>query len=422
MTITMDWATAMPVDEPARWSDDDLLRRCRALEDRRRADLAEHVRLLAELEQRHLYADDGHRDLAAFGRAEYRWSDSDAKGHRDLERLARQCPQVLDRLDAGRLGTAQAFLLARVARAPRVGHLLVEAIDEFLDEAATRSYRDLEGLLVEWRALVDQDGRDPDWAHRARSVRFGQTGTTALISISGPSIDLARLRAALEPFEQHELACDRHAAAEQWGDGPLQGRLPRTTVQRRYDAFMRLVSTTAGPDGDDANGTMVNIVVDGPSFVHGLERLLGLGGRVPLRSPFGPDRAFCHTFDGDPIGLRDAVVAALAGRVRIVTRAANGLPVSISSASRLFTGALRDAVLLTATSCTHPGCNVPASRCQIDHLQPVHRGGVTSVRNGAVACGHHNRWRYAAGVTVVRLVDGTIATYRPNGTRVAGPD
>jgi hypothetical protein len=93
----------------------------------------------------------------------------------------------------------------------------------------------------------------------------------------------------------------------------------------------------------------------------------------------------------------------------------------MSSASRLFTGAIRDAVLMTATHCTHDGCIVPASLCQTDHLHPHTHGGKTTVVNGAIACGHHNRWRYRSKVKVERFADGTIATFRTNGTRIAPP-
>ena len=175
------------------------------------------------------------------------------------------------------------------------------------------------------------------------------------------------------------------------------------------------------PEPDGPVTTVLNIVIDAESAVHGLEQLLGIAGLVPVRSPFGPDRAFCNTFDGDPIALRDAVLAGIAGKVRIVLRDTNGLPTAMSSAQRLFTGAIRDAVLMTATHCTHDGCITPNSRSQIDHLHPSSHGGRTCVNNGGLACGHHNRWRYLANVKVIRLPDGTTATYRPNGTRIAPP-
>ena len=88
---------SMVVDDPVvldagGWGDDEVLARCRAVETQRRAVLAEHVVLLAEVERRGLHRADGHRDLAGFGRAEFRWADRDAKAHRDLERLCRACP------------------------------------------------------------------------------------------------------------------------------------------------------------------------------------------------------------------------------------------------------------------------------------------------------------------------------------------
>jgi hypothetical protein len=251
------------------------------------------------------------------------------------------------------------------------------------------------------------------------------------------------LKAILAHLEQIEFHRDWAAAKERWGDDVTVDRLARTPTQRRYDAFQELLrhvtlpkltdpdlqdadddssgATTPTPEPDGPVETVLNIVIDAESAVHGLEQLLGIANTAPVRSPFGPDRAFCHTFDGDPIAVRDAVLAGIAGKIRIVIRGADGIPTGISSASRLFAGAVRDAVLMTATHCTHPGCMVPATKCQIDHLHPAHQGGVTSVCNGAVACGHHNRWRHAAKVRVVRLADGTLATYRPNGTRIAPP-
>jgi hypothetical protein len=167
--------------------------------------------------------------------------------------------------------------------------------------------------------------------------------------------------------------------------------------------------------------TVVNLVIDGESFLHGLELLLGLSGFRKTRTPFGPDRGLCQTFDGDPIALRDTVAAALADKIRIVLRNTDGTTAAMSSKQRLFTGAIRDAVLLTATHCTHPGCIVAASHCQIDHMNPHSNGGTTDTINATIDCGHHNRWKHAHGIRTTRLPDGTIATYRPNGTRIAPP-
>ena len=92
-----------PIVDPPEISDEEILTRCREIEVRRRADLAEHIQLLRELEKRKLYYSDGHRDLAGYGRAEFRWADPRREAHRDLERLCRNCPQVLDALTIGRV-------------------------------------------------------------------------------------------------------------------------------------------------------------------------------------------------------------------------------------------------------------------------------------------------------------------------------
>ena len=42
-----------------------------------------------------------------------------------------------------------------------------------------------------------------------------------------------------------------------------------------------------------------------------------------------------------------------------------------------------------------PGCGLPASRCQIDHITEWHQDGETDIDNGQVMCAFHNRWKHA---------------------------
>ena len=61
---------------------------------------------------------------------------------------------------------------------------------------------------------------------------------------------------------------------------------------------------------------------------------------------------------------------------------------------RFFTGALRRAIEVRDRQCTHPsGCDVPAEECEIDHIQPYSRGGLTTQANGRCRCSVHNRQR-----------------------------
>jgi 5-methylcytosine-specific restriction endonuclease McrA len=67
--------------------------------------------------------------------------------------------------------------------------------------------------------------------------------------------------------------------------------------------------------------------------------------------------------------------------------------VEIGTTSRLFTGATRRAIELRDRECTHPYCDLPADRCQVDHILPYASGGPTNQENGRLLCGYHNRLR-----------------------------
>ena len=56
--------------------------------------------------------------------------------------------------------------------------------------------------------------------------------------------------------------------------------------------------------------------------------------------------------------------------------------------------ATRRAIEVRDRHCQHPsGCDVPAERCQIDHIVPYGEGGLTIQDNGRCYCATHNRQR-----------------------------
>jgi hypothetical protein len=65
----------------------------------------------------------------------------------------------------------------------------------------------------------------------------------------------------------------------------------------------------------------------------------------------------------------------------------------VGATRRLFTGAARAAIEARDRTCYHPTCEEPASRCEIDHITPWAEGGPTTLDNGRLACGFHNRQR-----------------------------
>jgi hypothetical protein len=65
--------------------------------------------------------------------------------------------------------------------------------------------------------------------------------------------------------------------------------------------------------------------------------------------------------------------------------------IDIGARRRLFTGATRTAVQLRDLTCTHPSCDVPFERCEVDHVIPWAEGGPTTQDNGRCRCPYHHR-------------------------------
>ena len=66
----------------------------------------------------------------------------------------------------------------------------------------------------------------------------------------------------------------------------------------------------------------------------------------------------------------------------------------VGERQRLFVGATRRAVEVRDRTCVHPSCDVPAERCQIDHIVPFPAGGPTTQDNGRCQCPYHHRHRH----------------------------
>jgi hypothetical protein len=128
---------------------------------------------------------------------------------------------------------------------------------------------------------------------------------------------------------------------------------------------------------------------------------------------------YSQTASGAPVDPHDLAVALLIGQVRRVVVDSVGRVVDLGRRSRVFTGAARQAVLLSGDRCTHPGCEQRGPRIQIDHLTAwATVGGETNPLNGGPDCGHHNRAKHHGRITVTRDHTGW-HHHRPDGTEIA---
>ncbi|MBO0885673.1 MAG: HNH endonuclease, partial [Mycobacterium sp.] len=97
----------------------------------------------------------------------------------------------------------------------------------------------------------------------------------------------------------------------------------------------------------------------------------------------------------------------------------NGRAVTMTSNAYPFRGRLAEFIRLRDTTCTHPGCDRPADRCDIDHIIPWPRGQTTP-DNASTECRRHHRMKTLTNWEVSRK-DDQIEWRKPNGTTLTKP-
>jgi hypothetical protein len=85
---------------------------------------------------------------------------------------------------------------------------------------------------------------------------------------------------------------------------------------------------------------------------------------------------------GEPRGAPPTLLRLLMTPVR---------PLALGRSVRIVPGWLRDVVSLRDVHCTVDGCEVPAHRCEVHHVQPWALGGPTDIENLALLCVRHHR-------------------------------
>ena len=168
-------------------------------------------------------------------------------------------------------------------------------------------------------------------------------------------------------------AADWAEARRRLGDDARASDLGRTPAQRRHDAFIEMAvrSGTAPADGRRPE-PLFSVLVGYETFA----------GRI------------CETERGTVV-----TPGTLTGWLdqAWIERIVFGSPsrvMDVGVTTRLFTGALRRALEVRDRECFDEFCDVAASRCEADHIEPWAAGGRTTERNGRMACGYHNRGRH----------------------------
>lgn len=332
---------------------------------------------------------EGNRSAAAGIRHRCRMHGGAAAGAVALARALTRMPATAAALAAGSITEAHARRLARAATRPEFA--LAEPL--LIEKALDRSYTSWARRVAYWEQEVDEvrRGDDPEPSDPKESARAAHVSKTVF--------DLTRVDAWLDPvggesfrealrrIEQEFFDADWQLAKGEHGDAVTIDRLWRTPAQRRADALVEMAhrAATAPPDGRRPL-PLVIVHTDIDTFERALARVVGAVAPEPL----GADR-LCETDDGTVISPTQMIEQAVLGHVRRLVYRAPGVILDHGRSRRLFTGALRQAIQARDRECSHPGCEIPARRCEVDHVVEWDDGGTTSHDNGRARCSYHHR-------------------------------
>ncbi|MCR2051867.1 DUF222 domain-containing protein [Actinomyces bowdenii] len=228
------------------------------------------------------------------------------------------------------------------------------------------------------------------------------------------------------------------------GDGyPMPDGVPLEGLLVSLSGLMSSTSPWWMPSGEPAlhlpPGLQVRVDVTVP-----LDHLLPEADTDPGTHPGTAADAEADTSRRAPAGTAATAAAPTAGPVAEVVIGSRRSPVPARVARALaaggtwrrlvtdpLTGAVLDAgrrryrpaqdlaerVRLRDQSCTHPGCEVPARRCDLDHITPWSAGGVTSMDNLTVLCEAHHRLKHTPGWSLTRTPEGALTWRTPTGAR-----
>jgi len=402
---------------------------------------ARRLAVRAAAESRQTPALDGHKLMRSYLRATCNQPPPIALAEVRRARICRDFPQVGEALMSGRIGLGQIDELVRIQRNPRAHRDLDDAaVAMLVDHAEHLPVRGFTAVVDRWLMWADPDGAWHDQVELIdnRTAHVVAGDEVSISACGGDALTAEALRNIFAHFVELEFRKDCEARRSEYGDRADEHPLPRSGAQRRFDALVAIFQRAyvAAADGKLAD-PVVNIVCDQRT----LHDLLGRAGIAltdghlldvdsltvaqidAVLAEFVNDPATmltrrCETASGQQIAPQLLIRALLTAQIRRVVLDTNSTIIDLGERRRLFTGNARIAASLLEQSCQHPGCEIPADRCEIDHNQSHADGGRTDQANAGPRCGPHNRHKYTQRWRTRRADNGRTYNIRADGTLI----
>ncbi|MEO6122696.1 MAG: DUF222 domain-containing protein [Ilumatobacteraceae bacterium] len=379
------------------------------------------------------FTDDAHHTPRAWIQAVLNVSTTTANELVRTVTLLHHIPDLAAATASGRIGPDQLREIARLVVRPVLREQLAEHGTALIEPAARLEYDQFTIVLNRWKAHADPDGTHHDHhaSRERRHVRTGVTGHTGIIHAEGDAASTDEMTDILRAHTESEFLKDCHERRTRFGDDADQHPLRRTHGQRCFDALQEIFRKAAHTPLPGISEPTVNIFTTETDFAEAARHYFaqqtpGTSAPTSTPAPSGPPGwtppptgRICENEHGSPVDPADMIVSALLGRVRSVIVTDDGRYLHATSRKRLFTGKLRDMILLLGRhQCSRHGCQRDGPSIQIDHLDSYHCGGCTTALNGGPLCPLHNRNKHDLALTITHDQHGW-HHHRPDGTEIA---
>ena len=342
-------------------------------------------------------------------------SKVDAFRRVQMARMQPRFPEWTEAAVAGEVGISQTMLMAQIAANPRLpGDQLRQRAPELLDDAINLQYEEFKAKALRWESLADPQGAADKVTRtneRRHALMNGRDQGGWALTARFDEIGGAEFNNVFAHYTQAEFEADWAEAVRLLGEGNVTPNdLRRTDLQRRADALVAMARAAAAcPPGAMRPVPVLNVEIDYLTF-----EILMKGEQVP-ESRFRD--VVCRTPDGRELDLSEAAGLVFWAEIRRVLLDGAGLVINYGRRRRCFTGAAREAALLSAKGCIWPGCPVPPGRCEVDHARSWQNGGGTDQDNGDPLCRGHNLLK-EHGYRVRRDGHGAWHIYHPDGREI----
>ncbi len=298
----------------------------------------------------------------------------------------------------GRIGMEHAAVIGAVAAngtpAQRDAALSPAGQRHLIELAEQQDAGTFATTVARWAATIDPAGleRDHQAQRRERFLQISDTPRGTFLKGRLDSMAGRRLTQALEALSPRPGAED-----------------DRDPGQRRADA-LDAMATRILASSDTRPGAhvppQITMILTEATWVAARDerdrrRRAGAGGPAVVAEGYAP----ATLEDGTPVPVSELAAAMCDCEITRIVIDADGVPLDVGRAQRVFTGPQRRAVITRDRGCAWPECQTPARWCEVHHLRWWDRdSGPTSVENGMVLCSYHHHEVHRRDLVITRSV------------------